>query len=739
MSFRISESRLERVAKCLLAAAVFRVLAPEGGAEAQEATSLVAVEPTATMESIGILASYLGDDDQDAFARLLFRTSGAPAFETGHVLVRLPGRRWAGSVLFLVPGTAYDIKVVVDDPDNPGPETLETTVHTRADAPPDPPPPGVTFWVDAAVGSDSNPGTPELPFRTIQAGANAARAGDSVKVRPGVYTEQVAPPRGGSPDEPIWFQAAGPGVILDGSDPALTTGAAWIRASSKLYWTPFAGDTRYVAIGDERLYDYQSLADLQAENGNIGLPGAIRGGFFVDRDRGRLYLITPDHTSPAGHQIHASIRPNAFRLDGISDTVVEGFTLRYFWSNAVVLRETARSWIRWNTIHHCAGAVQVYNPGASQNVIERNAFRDTSVFEWPWDSVKGHTAEYSAISINHGFGNVVRWNSLEGSFNGIYSGIWEVSGEEIARDTDIYENRLNFHGDDSLELEWDQRNVRAWENRIVNPRNAISISPIQVGPVFLVRNLVQGYAWNALKVNNGTPGYVFAYHNTARPASGALFPDAQAFTPPLPFGNLVTRNNLWEANRYVIEFMPTSTLGGVSLDFDDLFTHDIEGAGRFVKWFNVTYPDIAALRASGTIEPNGFEVEPVYENPAEGDFTLIEGHPMIDAGVLIPGVNAGSFAGAAPDLGAFERGGLAPGPDPGQGDILRAGAPALLPAWPEARFRNVRLPWADPDAVLTNPALPRHLFYLLQPSSATIFLSRQAGTVVIGLQQAAAP
>ncbi len=75
-----------------------------------------------------------------------------------------------------------------------------------------------TFHV-ACSGSDSNPGSLESPFRTIQYAAEQAQPGDTVLVHAGIYREQIQPPRSGMEDAPICFQAAGDGeVILKGSE-----------------------------------------------------------------------------------------------------------------------------------------------------------------------------------------------------------------------------------------------------------------------------------------------------------------------------------------------------------------------------------------------------------------------------------------------------------------------------------------------------------------------------------------
>ncbi|HET6383095.1 MAG TPA: DUF1565 domain-containing protein [Armatimonadota bacterium] len=53
------------------------------------------------------------------------------------------------------------------------------------------------YYVDAATGDDSNPGTAARPWRTIQKAANTLEPGDTVLVSDGLYVENGAPSGGG--------------------------------------------------------------------------------------------------------------------------------------------------------------------------------------------------------------------------------------------------------------------------------------------------------------------------------------------------------------------------------------------------------------------------------------------------------------------------------------------------------------------------------------------------------------
>lgn len=76
-----------------------------------------------------------------------------------------------------------------------------------------------TYYV-SPLGADGNPGTLAQPFKTIQRGADAAAAGDSVVVRAGVYRETVRPPRSGAAGAPVRFETyIGEQVTVSGADP----------------------------------------------------------------------------------------------------------------------------------------------------------------------------------------------------------------------------------------------------------------------------------------------------------------------------------------------------------------------------------------------------------------------------------------------------------------------------------------------------------------------------------------
>ncbi len=610
---------------------------------AQDTSALGSLELYPTIESVGVRVDLSGDDNGDAEISVEFSPAGAGAWQPGHALLPLDGGpTWASSLLYLDSDTAWDVRVTVNDADNGGPASVEASTATRPGAPP--PSTGSTIHVDAAAGNDNNDGTPGSPVATIGRGAALAGAGDIVEVAAGVYHEMVVPPNGGAADNPLLLRGL-PGAIIDGADEALQAGATWTDEGGGVWSTPFTEQPDYLAADGERIYDYDNLGDLQSEA--EGLPG----GYYADG--GSLYLMLPGGGDPSSTTVSAAVRLNGICLDTLSHVVVEGFEIRHTNHVGIDVRDTSDSWVQDNNIHNVNGGVVMRRVNAHRNVIQRNQISDTSVWDWPWDAVKAHTAERSGISVEDGRGNIVRDNEITGLFNGVYTGQFGPDDWYIAADTDVYRNTMRLIGDDGLEPEGACVNQRFIDNHIHSVHNGVSLAPIETGPVWVVRTVVTDFEAHALKLNNGSTGWMLVYHTTG--LVSATLDDAQPAAPSIPFGGLILRNNIFTSHRYGLEYGETSLLGPVSMDYDAWYSDHTAGGGNLFKWFDVRYETIADLAAGTGYEVNGWELEPAFEDLPGEDFALAAGHGLLDVGVVIEGINdVRNIDG--PDVGAIERG-----------------------------------------------------------------------------------
>ncbi|MBM3476219.1 MAG: hypothetical protein FJX75_23350 [Armatimonadetes bacterium] len=225
---------------------------------------------------------------------------------------------------------------------------------------------------------------------------------------------------------------------------------------------------------------------------------------------------------------------------------------------------------------------------------------------------------------------------------------------------DFHHNDISEMTDDGIEMDYSERNTRCFLNRLTNVFQGISEQPIYGGPVYIFRNVLYNVQEETFKLHN-SPSGALVFHNTSVKSGMPLV----LYTNE-PVRNCVLRNNLFigTGGNYAFE----STAPMVDCDFD----YDGFGGGpwgMFLKWNGTRYGtfdemrqtapvyrhavlvDPATVFASGVRPPETFE----RQVPEPPDLRLAPGTTAIDAGESLPGVNDG-FAGAAPDLGAYELG-----------------------------------------------------------------------------------
>jgi len=623
------------------------LLVAAGPAAAQNASSAGALELYPTFHSVGVRLAFSGDANLNATARVEWRQTGSPEWRAGTFLTRIPGPRWAGSVFWLPSGADVEVRAVIEDPD--GGASATGTVRTRAPLPAAPG--GVTRWV-APGGSDANPGTSAAPFATIQAALNVAQPGDEVRVRPGVYYQSFDTPRSGTASAPIHIVADGPGVVLDGSDPAFLGRTDWRDEGGGIWSVPFSGATRLVVVDSTmRLYRQSSLASLQANANGMTQGWALEGG--------RLYVKPEGGLDPNGRPVHVA-RYDVGGLVDVAYVRVVGFEVRYFGTTAAAaglsLRGATGCELIGNSIHGIGGKGIFLRVGAADNLVEWNVCRDTRIGGWPWAATKGHEEELQGIS-NRGLrGNVIRYNTVRGTFDGIDAG-GDATNENAAADCDLHDNRVFGVADDALETEdFAGINMRVYRNWAEDMLNGMSISPNFTGPTYVLYNTFHESRKGGFKFSLDTVGETFIYHNTlasTRSGFGPVYPSGR-------WSNKHFRNNIMvgRGQPAIGDDAGESQTGN---DFDGDLLHAI--GYSLVVWKGVVYSTIGAFRSATGFELNGRAGDPLFVNAAAGNYALGAGSPAIDAAVRLPGIND-QYAGNGPDIGAWESGGTGPDTTP---------------------------------------------------------------------------
>jgi len=208
-------------------------------------TTAGAIRTYSTISSIGIEWDIVGDLDHDATAAVEFRVAGTAAWRPALPLVRVDyngANMLAGSVLFLSPNTAYEIRLTLTDPDG-GAAGQTVVVATR----PVPllPVSGRTFHV--VPGSGGGDGSAANPFRGITAAEAVAQPGDIFLVHAGSYGGRVTFTKPGTSTNYVVWKGAGDGeALFAGID--VSASYVWLQGLT-LRDQPFALMSKNAPIG----------------------------------------------------------------------------------------------------------------------------------------------------------------------------------------------------------------------------------------------------------------------------------------------------------------------------------------------------------------------------------------------------------------------------------------------------------------------------------------------------------
>ena len=166
---------------------------------------------------------------------------------------------WSGSVI----ESALEIQVTMN-------EDLSLTANFSI------PDASSGYFVSKEAGaSDSNFGTKESPFLTIQKAASVAQAGDTVFVREGVYRETITPQNSGAAFNPIVYMPyQDEEVTISGADPI----TGWENHEGNIYKAPMASDFFVSAVNmtDQVFVDGQMMNLARWPNTSLDLSHPVK-------------------------------------------------------------------------------------------------------------------------------------------------------------------------------------------------------------------------------------------------------------------------------------------------------------------------------------------------------------------------------------------------------------------------------------------------------------------------------
>jgi hypothetical protein len=660
------------VTAVLLGLSVLNPMAKTGGANVVTPGELVIDPPTLT--NLGFEWVISGDENRNARVEVSYRKKGAGDWKPAMPLLRLGGEHiywgraeaddhilnvivpnmFAGSILDLEPGTAYEARLAMTDPDGGG-ATRVVTVATRPDPKPysggrvyhvypptwkGPKEPNSFVGLNCAYNYHCGGGDESMADRP------RVQAGDTILVHAGVYeslydwyarNSSTRPVEGtyylfgnGTPDEPIVIKAAGDGdVIFDG------------RGNFNLFNVQKANYNYFEGI-TFRNTEIAIQAGLQMIAGASGL--TVKHCRFENINLGIV-------TSYSGSR-DFTITDNVF-IGRDDPNHLQGWNGDF--------------WLQFNGVE------------GQEFPAKLRSYTAVRVYGG------GHVVAYNYVANFHDGIDVETYGNPDGS-DAVHGPFypprkdWDVRPVAI----DFYNNLLtNFH-DNAIEIDGSMHNIRVMRNLMLNSAShPFCNQPAMGGPVYWIRNVAYNAPFGVTRMSSGAAGVVFL-NNT-------MFSEFVAPTS----GNLHLANNLilgQNANPEVFavhtftnysesdyngfrpspasknSFQWTSPPWGTVQDYHDLL--ETMDARTLVTR---DYPTLAAYSAdahqdqhSVLVDYDAFErvrpldakdvrtVQKLYKME-DLDFRLKAGSAPVDKGKVIPQVTDG-YAGAAPDLGAVELG-----------------------------------------------------------------------------------
>ena len=670
-----------RITRTVLSVAIVAAIAlthsarPSGqGANAIKAGELI-VEP-ATLINLGFEWFVDGDANRNAAVSVAFRKAGAAEWRPALPLLRLGGERiyaesrvdvvvppmFAGSVLDLEPDTAYEVRLLLSDPDGVSGETRRVlTVRTRAE--PMPEASGRVFHVypHDYKGAKIDPSFEGLmcAYHFWCAGTDWATSGrprvqpgDTILVHAGVYkynryeyTNNAAVNRSvpldgtyyltadGTAEKPIAIKAAGDGEVV------------------------FDGNGNF-ALFDVRAADYTYFEGLTFRNAEIAI---LAGTQFVAGAKGLTVKRSRFEAVGAGVFTNFAGSSNFYNADntflGRNDTKHQ-----IGWAGDAL-------WAKFNGVDG-----QVFPPKMASYVAVK--------LYGP-----GHVVAYNYIADFHDGINVETYGNPDGS---VASGPGIPPGPRYPpRDffdrrpvaIDFYNNYISSSHDNPIEADGGMHNIRVLRNMFINhASHAFCNQPALGGPVYWIRNIAYNLPGGSTRLTNGSAGAVF-YNNT-------ILSETQAALA----SNVHWRNNLiLGQNAAPAVFNVTTMTSYSSSDYNAFRPNpgaaasfqwnapppyavaDMTGPGHTAALQNHEYRTLADYskgtgqdQHSLTVDYDIFvnvrrldaqdaaTVQQIYRAD-EFDFRLKPGAAAVDRGAALPTVTDG-FTGAAPDIGALEVG-----------------------------------------------------------------------------------
>ncbi|MFK7846877.1 MAG: right-handed parallel beta-helix repeat-containing protein [Rhodothermales bacterium] len=205
------------------------------------------------------------------------------------------------------------------------------------------------YWVDQAIGNDTNPGNEAQPFKTIQRAVETStiNPGDAVIIREGTYYGQVSPGKGGTSGNRITITSfPGDEVIVSGAINLTGTwtqdGSAWkLTWPHEALWHRFEGPNDL--FGPARRRDVL-IADDQMLQAVYTRADVKEGTFFLEGspdNPSTMFAMLPGNKNPNNALMQTSLLNHLFNPSNNEPSCRFGNVKGYYHVIGITFRHTA--------------------------------------------------------------------------------------------------------------------------------------------------------------------------------------------------------------------------------------------------------------------------------------------------------------------------------------------------------------------------------------------------------------
>jgi len=446
----------------------------------------------------------------------------------------------------------------------------------------------LTAYYVSTAGSDANPGTLALPWRTIQKAANSAVPGSTVYVRGGIYNERVTVNvSGNAASGPIIFQNYnGETAVIDGTGlpvPAADTGLVFLDGRS------------YVTIKGFEIRNYRTSV-LNRMPVGVHVLGYSH---HVQIRNCKIHHIEHNGTAQNGVDAHGIAVYGTDPANAVSDLVIYGnelYSLKLGSSEALVVN----------------GNVDGFS--ISRNIVHdnNNIGIDAIGFEGVSSDPSTDQARHGVISGNTVY-NISSYGNPAYGTDRSAGGIYVDGGRNI-----IVERNTVHHCNIGIE--------------IASEHAGRSTSYITVRNNFIYLNDVVGISMGGYDALRGSTENCKIVNNTLFRNDRLQWGNGELMLQ-YDTRNNVIRNNIFYANSQNY-FITNPFLKNTSniLDYNLYYTPDGAAAGQW-QWIKKWYTGFNAFRTATGKDGNSLYAKPLLVSTVIPDLHILASSPAVDMGM----------------------------------------------------------------------------------------------------------